>query len=230
MGLTLVVGFLSELSEIDPEGLQARQDELAQLNTFLAQAGLPRHEEPPDCPVWSCDMLGYYGLHALRRVAAHLFFRGQVPPDVEHVGFDEDPLEKRYYEDHFGKPGLVRRLLGRKPRRSDRFEHLMVHGDAEGYYLPADFARVLFPADSLGIAGGCVGSVPRLQMECRELAGEIGIPDGLNLDSTDLEAAIESAGEAANGWRAHAISTYSCLALLEACDASLRTGAAIVFA
>lgn len=231
MGLSLEVGFLSDLKRHDPDACSHYLGEFSRLNRFLAGAGLPEHDEPDELPeesVFSCDMWGYSGLHHLRRVAAHLALgRGLPPPTKEDAS--KDAAVEEYYRLVTSAPtGLFARLLGRK-RTMLEFQHLMVHSDAEGYYLPQEFPAVLFPDEKLKIAGGMVGSVPRLLEECRHLARALRVPLDLDHESTELWEAAEKPGSSADGWKHHGLEAFGCLRLIRACEASLATGAAVVF-
>jgi hypothetical protein len=222
MGLSLSVGMLADLLVNDEEGAEWFADEIDNLNGLLAKAGLKTHIEPrtlPDGADFSCDMWGYRGLHRLRRIAVHMTPQkgllgaraGKLPPPSDKDP-TEDPLLKKLYDSQ---------LLA-----VPKFTHLLQHSDAEGFYVPQDFVKVLV---SDGIAGGFVGSVQRLQAECRELAAALAIPDGLDPDSDEVMAAMESPVHGAAGWRAYGVETYCCLQMLHACDASLKTGPLLVF-
>jgi len=149
MGLSLEVGILADLRENDEEGYQHFCNQFDALNTHLNTASLPLHTEPADCEVWSCDMFGYSGLHYLRRIAAHLDSTGQLPqPGNDNAS--EDPVLKQYFEHVIGrKPSLAQRIFAKQPGFLRAFDHLIVHSDAEGFYLPIEFSDVLYPA------GGC---------------------------------------------------------------------------
>ena len=136
---------------------------------------------------------------------------------------------ERYYSSISDRPSFVRRLFG--SRRTDplRYEHVIVHSDAEGYYVPQDFERVIFPAKALKIPGGMIGSVPRLLQECRGLAKLLEIPAGLDIESDEVLEAAECPGSGKAKWQQYGIESFSCLRLMAACEASLKAGAAIVF-
>jgi len=123
----------------------------------------------------------------------------------------------------------VARLFQSRSGDSLRFQHLIVHSDAEGYYVPQDFSKVIFPTESLKIPGAMIGSVPRLQEECRALAELLEIPDGLDAESDEVLEAAENPESGAAHWQLYGIESFSCIRLLTACHASLNTGAAIVF-
>jgi hypothetical protein len=72
MGLALAVGVLAELKEVDPEGFEFHAAALERLSRYMKSCNLPLHQEPEDCEVWSGQMIGYSGLHDLRRIAAYL--------------------------------------------------------------------------------------------------------------------------------------------------------------
>ena len=75
-----------------------------------------------------------------------------------------------------------------------------------------------------------------LLRECRELAQALEIPEGVSFDdaavSLAAESQVEGAGEDEGSakWERYGVESYTCLALIKACEASAETGAAIVFA
>jgi hypothetical protein len=93
MGLSLEVGILADLKDSDEEGFEWHADAFHRLNSYLATLGVPLHNEPHDCEVWSGDMLGYSGLHDVRRIAAYLD-SGQPPPAASTDGAADDPCLK----------------------------------------------------------------------------------------------------------------------------------------
>ena len=109
------------------------------------------------------------------------------------------------------------------------YQHLMCHSDCEGYYIPQDFPEVLYPNNELNIPGDMIGSVPRLMNECRALARALNLPLDLEPDSDEVLEAVEEHPGKGEGWKKNALESYVCLRLLQACDVSLRTMAAIVF-
>jgi hypothetical protein len=117
-----------------------------------------------------------------------------------------------------------------KKRFARQYDHLIVHSDAEGFYLPLDFENVLFPPDELEIPGAMVGSAPRLLRECERLAELLEIPDDINLQSEALwEASDHGQGEGETVWQQYGIESYNCVALIEGCRHAVKTGAALVF-
>lgn len=229
MGLAIEVGYLADVSTADEEGVAWFRQELQILNAYLASIRMAPHSEPEECETFSCGMYGYSGLHLLRRVAAHLDLRRQLPEpgDYKH---SNDGVQDEYYRqfDH-RQPGILGRLFGRpSPRRS--FDHLMIHSDAEGYYLPQDFPDVLLPPlDSYPIPGGMIGSSVRLLEECQRLSTALELPPDLDPDSDEFVQELESQGNGSEPWQRYAIETYTCLNLMAACRHSLKTGAAVVF-
>jgi hypothetical protein len=215
----------------DPEGSTEVSGYFTRLNEALAAAGHKSHREPVELDEsvrFSCDMWGYSGLHHLRRIAAHAALGLPMPPPVEK-GATDDAVLKRYYSEVTRRPNFVARLFRSRSRDSLRFQHLIVHSDAEGYYVPQDFYKVIFPAENLKIPGAMIGSVPRLQEECRALAELLEIPDGLDAESDEVLEAAENPESGAAHWQRYGIESFSCIRLLAACQASLNTGAAIVF-
>ena len=228
MGLALCVGYLAEIAYSDEEGARAFREEMDRLNCFLVSAGLQPHREPQECPALSCDMYGYSGLHYLRRIAAHLDLRGVLPAAGDRGAANDLVMEEYYRLATRTKPGFMARLFGR-PERPRSFDHLLRHGDAEGYYLPQDFPEVLFPPKELAIPGGMVGSSVRLHEECRRLAAALQLPVDLDPEAQEVWDAVESQGQGEVHWKRCGIEAYLCLRVIRAADHSLKHGAVIVF-
>jgi len=229
MGLSIEVGILADLLENDEEGAQSFIEEMNKLNPFLVSCGLRAHTEPEQCPVFSADMLGYSGLHYLRRIAPHLNLRGSLPApggdDAAH-----DPILDEYYQLlNAPRPGLFGALIGRKQVRRE-YDHLIVHSDAEGYYLPQDFPEVLFPPEELEIPGGMIGSSPRLLDETRRLAQAIELPLDMDPEADELWKAAETQGEGDALWQRYGVESFTCLRLYHAARHSIEHSAALVFA
>ena len=226
MGLSLVVGMLADLKDEDEEGFAEYRQQFERVNEVLTEAGLPKHEEPADCETWSADMIAYSGLHYLRRIAAHLAY-GLPRPEPGDDARLIDSVVKRYHRD-CGPPGVLDRLLARRRKRPAAFTHLIDHSDAEGYYVPVDFEEVLVPGGARDVAGGQIGSVQRLLAECERLRDVLEIPASLRFED-DMSEILGEQGQGNMVWQRYAIETYTCLCLIEASRASLKSGAAIVF-
>jgi hypothetical protein len=225
LGLALCVGVPSEIRESDPEYVAYFEEQVEAINGVLESFGLPPHHEPFDVEderTFECEMLGYSGLHYLRRLAAHLALGKGLPPPGDD-GAARDPVLSDYYK-------IFDASFARGQATGMPFQHLIVHGDAEGYYLPVEFDDVIVPDASLEIAGGMLGSSHALLRECRELARALELPEDLSLDDEALFDAVESQGEGEAKWERYGVESYTCLALMKACEASVETGAAVVFA
>jgi hypothetical protein len=232
MGLSLRVGLLADLAERHPDRVDALAGDFDALNRALAAAGAPTYVEPLQLsrPLrWSADMFGYSGLHYLRRVTAHLDFRGALPPPGDR-NVANDPVLLEYYEAAgAAKPGLLRRLFGTRPsRRSRTFDHLILHSDAEGFYAPVDFPQVIFSSGTNKLVGDMLGSAVRLREECTRLAAALGLPPGLDAEDDHLlnAATVQGTGE---GWHRYGIEAFSCVRLLEGATRALAARAALVF-
>lgn len=231
MGLCLVVGVLQDMQD-DEEAVADFEEQFSEVNRLLRAKGLPEHHEPRTPAVdqhWSCDMIGYSGLHYLRRLAAHLWAENKLPPPGDHSAAN-DPLLTRYYVSmgQSTASGLGR-LFGRGKPLGPRFDHLIRHSDAEGYYLPQPFDDVLYDHEGTGVAGGIIGSMPRLLAECEQLAQVLEFPLDLDPESEEVYEAVESQGEGKTTWERYGVESYSCLVLHHACRKSIDWGAAIVF-
>ena len=228
MGLCLEVGILADLRDNDEEGYHYYRGQFRGLNSDLQRAQLPEHLEPEDCEVWSCEMFGYSGLHYLRRLAAHLDLTGQLPrPGGDDAS--KDPLLERYHQHANGVKAWFMSGGDKKQDFQRRFDHLILHSDAEGFYLPIDFPSVVYPEPELGIAGGIVGSSQSLLRECQRIAEELQIPTNLNETSEELWEAADSQGEGDLTWQRYGIESFSCVCLIRGSLKSIETKAALVF-
>ena len=229
MGLALEVGVLADLKENDSEGFDAFASYFANVNTLLAKHGLPAHSEPIDVSVWGAEMYGYSGLHYLRRLAAFLDSGVELPGPGDQDSSADARLEAYFSDVTGGSGGFLKSIFSKKPQFKREFDHLIVHSDAEGFYLPVDFPDVLFSSDDREVPGGMVGSAPRLLAECDRLARVLGIPSEITKDAEELWDAADSQGEGESTWQQYGVESFTCVALREACVASMKTGAAIVF-
>ncbi len=234
MGLALRVGMLVDLADEDPEGFEHHAFALRRLNRLLVQSGLPAHDEPEDCEPWDGEMISYSGLHDLRRVAAYLDCGEPLPPPARGPGASDDACLEGYFavaeaDDGGRRPGLFARLFGKKPRYRRGFDHLLLHSDAEGYYLPIDFAEVLFAPLDLEIPGVAVGSAPRLLAELERIAAALRIPDHLTAQSDELWEASDDPPEEGETWRRYGRESFGCVTLREGCRHAIAQRAALVF-
>ena len=198
------------------------------LNAFLESSGLNPHNESNQCPVWDTHNGSYGNLHYLRRIAAHINIRGSLPEPGSKDTLD-DPVVQEYYALVNAPPiTLLGRLRGKRSV-ARTFDHLMCHSDAEGYYLPQDFAQVLFTPEELKIPGGMIGSSHRLLNETRVLARAIELPLELDPDSEEVWAACDSQGEGEKMWQRYGVESSTCLRLHRAARHSIKHSAAIVF-
>jgi len=216
MGLALEVGILADLKEADAEGFAYFKELFGILNQVLSEAGLGTHLEPEELnEVFSRGMYGYSGLHYLRRIGAYLALGRPLPPPGDYEAAN-DPVLDRDYFDSF--------ITAENPK----YQHLIMHSDTEGFYVPIDFEGPLVAID-IPLLGGLLGSTQQLQAECRELASIFGVPAGMDAAARELMKAIETPGQGREKWQQYAVETFTCLQLIAACDASLRTKAAIAF-
>src|SRR5262245_14801624 len=98
MGLSLEVGILADLKENDEEGYASFVDEFQSLNNVLRSEGLAEHVEPDELDeVFSCDMLGYSGIHYLRRIAVHLALGKPTPAPGDQETFRNIAYSDKYF-------------------------------------------------------------------------------------------------------------------------------------
>jgi hypothetical protein len=225
VGLSISVGLGTEVREEgDDETLAYLEDQFEVINDLLESFGLPPHREPYELEAdqtLSLDTFGYSGIYHLRRVAAHLALGQELPPPGDE-GASSDPVLADYYE-------LYDAHLAEGKAAAMRFQHLIIHSDVEGFYLPIDFPEVIHADPSLEVSGDMIGSTQRLLAECLELAAALELPDDLDPESDEIWEAAESQGEGEAKWQRYGVESHTCLALIRACRASVETGAAVVF-
>jgi len=225
MGLSIVVGALLDLA--DPEDRAVYDDHWNAINAALQGLGLPVHSEPR-APVaglpLSFDMYGYSGLHYLRRLAAHIW-AGNTIPEPGGDDASQDRLLTRYY----ASSGESLGWLGMRRPRGPRFDHLILHSDCEGSYVPVDFADPIATDILADITGSSLGSSNRLMAECEQLAGWLGLPLELDPESDEVWDAVESQGEGETQWKRYGVESFTCLRLYHAAKRSIQTGAALMF-
>jgi hypothetical protein len=236
MGLEIIVGHLADLTRHDEEAATWYRAVLADLNLVLAEAGEAPHHEPDEISdgSQSWELLGYSGLHHVRRLASWLAIEQQLPPPVAYGEAAGDLVLRQFYNQH--KNHLRYRSktpeLGFAPSRSPKFQHLMLHSDVEGFYLPRTFPEVIFDFHSPpreGI-GAMVGSAERLLKECRELADAHSLPPGTDPEGEEVYRNLEIPPGSGQPWQRLPIETFVVTRLIAACEKSLETGAAVVFA
>ena len=243
MGLSIQVGYLADAISKDSEEAEIAFSSIKRMDQALAAEGYDRLGEPTDCEVWTVDMIGYSGLHALREVAA-MYWKGRsIPRDTLLDGSQRqhaDALAKEFFEHLSGKGNLTligkafRQILKAKEKPNQPpFVHLSIHSDCDGYYVPVPFETPIVPKR---FTKDCehlwpLGSVMRLEAEVSQLACHLEIPAKLQYDDEELHAMISCPDSTPTKalWLAQPIATHACLVLREACNRSLRTGAAIHF-
>ena len=220
MGLDVVVGILADLKTADEEGYEYFRSQFALLNTLLVNNHLPAHNEPEDVPIFTCRMYGYSGLHYLRRIAAHLLINGVLPEPC--MGRPtSDPIYEACYDE-------IAAMQDVRPFEQTRFDHVLCHSDAEGFYVPIEFEEVLFDFDEIGLAGAQVGSSRVLYRECTALANAIGLPTDIDPNDPILDLNCQTQGQGV-GWQRYGVESYICIQLMHAAKQSIDTCAAIVF-
>jgi hypothetical protein len=224
VGLSISVGLVSRLRvEGDAEAVEYFEQQFEVINELLESFGLPPHAEPPAPDFFNVAVYGD-GLHYLRRVAAHLALEEELPPPGDEEAAADDPLLREYYQ-------LYDESLADGKAALMGFQHLIIHADAQGFYLPVEFDEVLHVDPSLEVAGDSVGSSHRLLAECMELARALELPDDLDPEADEVWDAADQQGDGDGDekWRRYGVESQACLALIRACRASITAGAAAVF-
>ncbi|MDH3741710.1 MAG: hypothetical protein OER56_08935, partial [Hyphomicrobiales bacterium] len=195
MGLGLTVGLLADLKQEDPEFCDELIEEFAVINKLLEANGLSTHSEPDNIEVWDADMPGYSGIHYLRRLAAHVD-SGQGMPEPGDDDSSDDEILQAYYEDN-GKFSFQR-----------RFDHLILHSDADGSYVPIDFPKVLASTKQIEINGHYLGSSQQLLRECDKLAKPLEIPEEFTSESSELFEAAAYQGQGECLWQRYGTESF----------------------
>lgn len=230
MGLGITVGMLSDMAKDDPEGAEEFSAQMDQINEFLASISVKPHTENKNCPVLGLDMYGYSGLHYLRRLAAHLAFTNKMPEPGDKTAADDPHIAKYNHLLDRKSPSFWGKLFGKPMTPFFRFDHLMWHSDAEGYYLPVEFEKVLFPPDNFDIAGGgMIGSSFKLMEELTQLAKHLELPLDLDPESEEIWDAPERQGSGSLKWQKYGVESFSCLRLYYAAKHSIEHSCAMVF-
>jgi len=239
MGLGVVVGMLADLDRDDPDEVEWVHAQLAAIGAVMTDAGLQPHRESEDCDVWWAEGHGYSGLRALLEVAGHVWKGLPVPRDRQLTGHEGTPLADELREtaqpfltaEPGSGPAPASLANGKRP---PDFLHLVCHSTSLGHYVPTDFPLPLFPTFLEDLEEEMpdiwpLGSAQRLKAELAALAEALEIPDDLTSQDDEIREAIDDPDAGGAPWMAQPIATYSLLILREACEASLKTGAAVCF-
>lgn len=236
MGLTVSVGvivparFNGDRPDVYAEQTGRFCSIVTCLNRHLADRGLPTHSEPISIDGRPLDLrLGAYSnLHALRRIAAHLWYRGRLPTPEPDGPPADDPALLEYQaaiEEHV-RGGLRSKRVVHRPLMS--FAHLVYHSDADGWYIPVDMEMPILLDIDASEYPWTVGSTQALRRECTHLAGSLHMP--LNLNPRDPHWSRRDLHRGGREpWRRHVSAAWVCCSLLAACRASLRWNAVIAF-
>jgi hypothetical protein len=219
VSLGCTTGFLAQMRRRRERGEEEAYDrvraDFEAINRTLRQLGLPPHHEPEDVPDFSFDLGLPNCLHGLRRLAAYSDRDGGLPPERASMPWN-DPLLEAYRSCARDEPG--------------RFEHLIMHSDCGGYYLPLDFPRVIYDADGLPAHCRMIGSVRRLLAECEEIAAALRLPRRKRpqaiLDHCDRIGWPAGSGAP---WERFGAEAYACAQLIRAARRSIELCSAIWF-
>lgn len=238
MGLTIGVGFLSREARDNVEEVEVFKEVYHSLNEVLAEAGIPPHHEPLDISEsasFDAQMLGYTGLHAIRRLAAYYVCEGRLPPPGPFDRYAEDPVTELLYQklqkDLAPKSDNFLPSLLSSEQAAPSFQHLMLHSDCEGFYLPTDFEHVIFDnaePQREGI-GGMIGSAPRLLKECLVLAQLINLPLDLDIESEEMWEAADDPPSEGELWQIYGIEAFGIARLIRGCEVAIKQKAVLAF-
>jgi hypothetical protein len=218
MGLSVTIGIPA--IDLDDDDIRKRyESDFRLVNRLLKAAGVPSHRERMPASDWWQAEMGYGSLHFLRRFAAGIAVNGQPPVSLKkNARASTEPEIPAYREKRQSGEGEA------------KYDHLIFHSDAEGYYVPVDFPEVLNGNGAVPLTGGWLGSTVRLRQECEDLAGHLGLPVTLDFDLDD-DAEWKRLKKATKGatWHGYPIEAFVCAVLLRASLLSVERRAAIVF-
>lgn len=240
MGLTVAVGLYAQNLAEDGDDADFLDEPFEMLNMVLAEQGMAPHAEPRSIAhdrYFEAPMWGYGGLHALRRLAAFLVLKGTLPPvGASYESYANDPVAEQFgrVHEHYLLNRDKRKFLGLfgGPPPRPKFQHLVLHSDAEGFYLPRSFDEVIvdFTEPQRPGLGMMIGSSAALLEECRELADTLHLSDDADPESDAFLEFMDSPRSDGPHWQAYPVEAHTILNLLRACKASLELGAVIQFA
>ncbi len=190
----LTLGLLGDLKRRDDPVATELEREFEALGAALKKSGLEAHLEPEDVPLWEREY-DALDLHCLRRLAANLDLGDELPTPGSEDNVDADELTDRYYELAGGKQSLLGRMFAPAAKQELHFDHLIVHRDADGFYLPIEFER---PIDYTSrVSGpGWIGSSLTLLAECELLVERLALPDakakGYDRERNCLDLVLEA--------------------------------------
>jgi hypothetical protein len=235
VGLVLIVGLLAQQQEdLDEEEFRSIQTTFGNLNSVLNSNSLALHHEPhelSDADRFEADMIGYYGLHYVRRLASHIAIHDELPPPITAYGEESEDEATKKLDTILAENNYRSKRKGMFWGKRELFAHLMLHSDAQGFYVPQDFEDVAFDNfdPQLDGLGGMIGSAPRLLRECEILSSRLEMPTTLHHDLDELWEASETPARSGPLWQVYGIEAFGIARLMAGCLASIRTGAALSF-
>jgi hypothetical protein len=218
MTLDLVVGALVGFEQRDVAGYNRARSQFDAVSNWFRQLGLPQYREPDNCDELSLRVGPYSYIHYLRRMAAHLTIRGELPsPGDDNAS--KDPYLKQYVDRAFNE------------NKIGPFDHLIIHQDSDDYYVPLDFNPVVAPPKEIGIDCWTIGSSIGLLRECEQIATYLQVPIRIfKIVMGHLGTRLDYHNDGSQLWQKYPVESHVCTCLILGCRRSIRTGAALVFA
>jgi hypothetical protein len=202
---------------------------------------VPSESERRDLEFCGLEVGGYGALHVLRRYAVHAM-TGHTPPDgaadaskdaALRACYKVEPIEKVrgvYVYPAPVRKSLWRSLLGQKHASGVEVPspHLINHSDADGFYLPVDFASPFLVRrrnDNGSDDYVSVGSSVRLLAELDRLAAHLQLPPDIDPESLEFDHVVPHR----EPWRRHVAAGRVCAVLRQLARQSMDYRAMIVF-
>lgn len=175
-------------------------------------------------PGWRVELRADAAIGAVRRLAAHLWAEGRLPAPFRTTAPEDalaDPLVAEFYASY--EDEALGRFWSdvRAGRDEPDFEHLMLHRDDGGLYVPLELENPLQLED-----GDLVGSAPLLLDECAAIAGALELDPDRPPDDPTVAAALlgDADGER---WMRYGLEAHTLLALCAGARAAVARGAAL---
>lgn len=138
-----------------PKGHVTLFPQLQVMNRVLSAAGLPPYRGPRG------------GTHLCLRIGSYSTLSGFMSHAAD-LALGPRPAGKSYSE------YLLEGYSRLEPDMDPPFQHIAMHRDCDGYFVPLDFPRVLDGGEAL--VGRFLGSAVRVRADCEALADLHGFP------------------------------------------------------
>lgn len=213
MSLEITVGLLYLLSNIgEYEGLNYYKDMFNDINKVLKRHNIDTYKEPINLKREEIFyfQIKYSVVASLKKLAAYIALNEVLPsPNYQNKNIIEQYMKEK--------------------KHKHSFDHLILHSDCDGFYVPVQFNEIVLLEPSLNIEGTIIGSSYKLIKECELIANFLGLPLDLDLESEEIDEIFESENLGPERWKEYIVESFACLVLYNAARRSICLGASVVF-